>query len=34
MEPNTYSDVIKSHEKDLWLEAMNDEIDSMKRNNI
>ena len=32
MEPNTYSDVIKSHEKDLWLEAMNDEIDSMKRN--
>ena len=30
----TYSDVIKSHKKDLWLEAMNDEIDSMKRNNV
>ena len=34
MEPITYSDVIKSHEKDLWLEAMNDEIDSMKRNSV
>ena len=34
MESITYSDVIKSHEKDLWFEAMNDEIDSMKRNNV
>ena len=33
-EPNTYSDVIISHEKDLQLEAMNNEIDSMKMNNV
>ena len=26
--------MIKSQEKDMWLEAMNDEINSMKMNNV
>ena len=34
IDPVNYCDAMKSQESDLWLEAMNEEINSMKNNGV
>ena len=33
-EPNTYNDVLKSSESELWLKAMESEMDSMYKSSL